>query len=70
MVNPEAVTPSMPSGRYNKPEASTNICSENPPERVIAITLSPSFTPLTFDPILSTTPATSPPGENGSGGLN
>jgi hypothetical protein len=41
-----------------------------PPEPVLPNTRSPTFTAVTPSPTAWTTPAISPPGENGRGGLN
>ena len=49
--------------------ASTATSSANAPYPVIAITRSPGFTFVTSSPTWSTTPASSLPGEKGSGGL-
>ena len=50
--------------------ASTTISSANPPQVLNAMTRSPGLTRVTLSPISLTTPATSPPGENGISGLN
>ena len=50
--------------------ASTTIFSAMPPQPDEPITRSPGFTAVTPSPTLSTSPATSPPGLKGRGGLN
>src|SRR5690348_7413007 len=50
--------------------ASASASSAKPPVPMEAITLSPGFGALTPSPTALTTPAISPPGANGSGGLN
>ena len=60
----------MPSGIRTRRSASTAISSAKPPQVLAAITRSPGFTPVTPSPSSLTTPATSPPGENGGSGLN
>jgi len=60
----------MPSGSGNRRTASVFTSSANAPKAVKAITLSPGFTLLTPAPTSFTTPASSLPGEKGSGGLN
>src|SRR5208282_5304581 len=50
--------------------ASATTSSAKPPEPVETITLSPGFTFVTPSPVSLTKPATSPPGEKGSLGLN
>lgn len=61
---------SIPSGTFTRRAASTAISSAKPPQIEKPITLSPGATPVTPSPTSRTTPATSPPGEKGRGGLN
>src|SRR5436190_1121897 len=59
----------MPAGIGNTRAASTATSSANAPKPVNAMTRSPTLTCVTPDPTSFTTPAASPPGENGSGGF-
>ena len=59
----------MPSGSGISRRASVFTSSANAPKVVKAITRSPAFTPVTPSPMAFTTPATSLPGEKGSGGF-
>ena len=60
----------MPSGSGSRRTASVFTSSANAPKAVNAITLSPGLTFVTPAPTSFTTPASSLPGEKGSGGLN
>src|SRR5437773_8711045 len=60
----------MPSGIGRGRDTSLCPSSANAPYVVNAITRSPGLKLLTSDPTSFTTPASSLPGENGSGGLN
>src|SRR2546422_10684545 len=60
----------MPSGIGRRRDTSVFTSSANAPYVVNAITRSPGLKLLTSDPTSFTTPASSLPGENGSGGLN
>jgi hypothetical protein len=52
----------------NEP-AATATCEAKPPRPTDATTRSPTATPVTPSPTATTSPATSLPGVNGSGGL-
>src|SRR3954452_17370825 len=60
----------MPSGTGMAEPALTATFSASPPKPVDASTRSPMLTPVTPSPSALTVPATSAPGEKGSGGLN
>src|SRR3970040_1712177 len=68
-MNDAAASNPMPSGMGSRRAASVFTSSAKAPKVVKAITLSPGFTFFTSAPISFTTPASSLPGENGSGGL-
>src|SRR3954454_20303731 len=69
-MNAAPVAKSIFSGSGMRRNASVFASSANAPCPVKAITLSPGLKPATPLPISFTTPASSLPGENGSGGLN
>src|SRR3954454_23222910 len=60
----------MPSGTGITDAAGAATFSAKPPHPGLAMTRSPTATSVTPGPSALTTPATSAPGENGSGGLN
>src|SRR5262245_31622484 len=66
----EAGMKSMPAGIGTVLSASATNSSANPPWVPAAITRLPGFTLVTPSPTSLITPATSPPGENGSSALN
>src|SRR6266481_7122475 len=68
--NADAVTKSISAGIAIVRLASTASSSANPPQPVEPITRSPTLRRSTPSPSAVTTPATSPPGANGSGGRN
>ena len=60
----------MPAGIGISRAASATTASRMPPEPVLPSTRSPAVSPSTPSPTALTTPAISPPGEKGRGGLN
>ena len=60
----------MAAGMAMQRSASTTSFSAMPPEMVEPMTRSPGLNCVTPGPTDSITPATSPPGANGRGGLN
>src|SRR3970040_2375460 len=69
-MNDAAASNPMPSGMGSRRAASVFTSSAKAPKVVNAITLSPGLTFFTSGPTSFTTPASSLPGEKGSGGLN
>ncbi|MCY1284294.1 hypothetical protein D9M69_356210 [compost metagenome] len=61
---------SRPAGIGITLSPATATCSAKAPQPVSAMTRSPGLTWATFSPTATTTPAASPPGEKGNGGLN
>ena len=60
----------MPSGNAKSWSSRTLTCSAKPPQMVSAMAASPTLKRVTPSPTASTSPADSPPGENGGVGLN
>ena len=70
MVKPAATSNGMSSAIAMTCAGVAISCSRIAPLPIIAMTRSPTASPATPSPTASMTPAASPPGENGSGGLN
>ena len=70
MLKAAAVSKSMLGGIGSALLPATATCSAKLPQPVSAMTRSPTLRWLTFSPTAAITPAASPPGENGNGGLN
>ncbi len=68
-MNEAAVGKSIPAGIGRSRDSCVFTSSANAPKPVNAITRSPGFTRVTPSPTALTTPASSLPGENGSGGF-
>src|SRR4029079_13487080 len=69
-MNEAPLEKSIPSGSGSSRAASVFTSCANAPYVLNAMTLSPGFACFTPSPTSLTTPASSLPGENGSGGLN